>query len=241
MENIIGSIKEFIWDIIGFLIPGFLLIIILNLILTSNVGVVNSFLLNWSDFGVYIIVISSYIIGYLIYSLTHFFKKLQDDSIELLENLFNTQITNNRIRNNRYTLYMGRLIKLRKSNNWMVAANRSATYEAAKDFLKNESYTNVDNMKYNEVRNILMSRNPEMDHKVYTFMFRSDLFSHIATVLSIVSLLVIVQFFVEYDFLKKDNILKVFYVLSFIFIPLLKNCSRMFYSIAQRIPLSNLK
>ena len=43
MGDIIKNIKEFIWDIVGYLIPGFFLIIILNFILSPQIAIENDF------------------------------------------------------------------------------------------------------------------------------------------------------------------------------------------------------
>ena len=132
-------------------------------------------------------------------------------------------------------------IKSKHSNYWKLKFINSSTYKSAKDFLKANSLTEVDNMEFNEVRNIFMSRNPEMDQKVYTFMFRSSLFDHISTISILICILVSTQLFIDLKFIKTDIIFKVFYSLLIPIIPLLGNSKRIFYSIAQRLPISNLK
>jgi hypothetical protein len=63
MENIFGSIKEFIWDIIGYLIPGALVLVLLNIIFNIELK---------TDTGHFLFIIISYIIGYVIYGLNVF-------------------------------------------------------------------------------------------------------------------------------------------------------------------------
>jgi hypothetical protein len=129
---------------------------------------------------------------------------------------------------------------------WEDSFQKSSTFNESKSFLKANDFDDVqvDNMKINEIRNILMSRNPGMDQKVYTFMFRAALFDHLSTIFMIVVLLVIIQFglsFFDLYFLKITIQFKVIYLLFLILIPLMGNCKRIFFPIAKRIPFSNLK
>ncbi|WP_264529248.1 hypothetical protein [Flavobacterium sp. N502540] len=245
MEDALKSVKEFIWDVVGYLIPGFLLIIVLNLILLPKIAVDDKFLFDWKVIQNYMVVVVSYVLGYVIYSLTIFKIKTQDFVIDMIRN-FSSYINNTRfnyLTSNRLSKYfVDKIIIGKHSETWKDKAINSSSFKAAKDFLKANNVSYVDNMQFNEIRNILMSRNPDMDQKVYTFMFRSSLFDHISTIAIIVCLLVSLQLLVsDYKFIKTDLIFKVFYCLLVMFIPLLGNSKRMFYSIAQRLPISNLK
>ncbi len=243
MGDALKSVKEFIWDIVGYLIPGFLLIIVLNLILIPKIGIENKFLFDWKAVENYVIIVISYVFGYVIYSVTIFKIKVQNYIIDVIVNacdwLDNSWFEF--IVSNKLAKYLINLIKSKHSESWKKNATDSSTFKAAKDFLKNNNYSEVDGMKFNEIRNILMSRNPDMDQKVYTFMFRSSLFDHISTISIIICFLALVQLFVEFKFLKTDFIFKVFYCIVILIIPLLGNSKRIFYSIAQRLPISNLK
>ncbi|MFV8361450.1 hypothetical protein [Flavobacterium sp. LS1P3] len=243
MEDALKSVKEFIWDIIGYLIPGFLLIIVFNLIIEPTLSIQNNFFFDWKLFQSYLIVVVSYILGYIIYSLTIFKIKFQNFFIDLLLKV-TIYLSNTFFKffvKNKLAEYLINDIKSKHSNYWKLKFINSSTYKSAKDFLKSNSLSEVDNMEFNEVRNILMSRNPEMDQKVYTFMFRSSLFDHISTISILICLLVSTQLFIDLKFIKTDLIFKVFYCLLIPTIPLLGNSKRIFYSIAQRLPISNLK
>lgn len=244
MEDALKSLKEFIWDIIGYLIPGFLLIIVFNFILVPDLRVDNHFIIDWQIFQSYLIVVISYVLGYVIYSLTILKITVQDLLITSVVK-FNTLISGTWFKffvNNKLTVYLVDYLSTKHSEYWQKSFLSSSTYKSAKDFLKEKNYTEVDNMKLNEIRNILMSRNPEMDQKVYTFMFRSSLFDHISTISLIVCLAALIQFFFpQVVFLKTTPIFKVFYVVLIAIIPLLGNSKRVFYSIAKRLPISNLK
>lgn len=243
MEDALKSVKEFIWDIIGYLIPGFLLIIVFNLIIEPTLSIHNNFFFDWKLFQGYLMVVVSYILGYVIYSLTIFKIKFQNFFIDILSKV-TAYLSNTFLKflvNNKLAEYFINDIKSKHSNYWKLKFINSSTYKSAKDFLKANSLSEVDNMEFNEVRNILMSRNPEMDQKVYTFMFRSSLFDHISTISILICILVSTQLFIDLKFIKTDLIFKVFYCLLIPIIPLLGNSKRIFYSIAQRLPISNLK
>lgn len=64
MENIFGSIKEFIWDIVGYIIPGACALILLQVVFSINLP---------SDKGHFLFIISSYIIGHIIYGMNVFY------------------------------------------------------------------------------------------------------------------------------------------------------------------------
>lgn len=243
MEDALKSLKEFIWDIIGYLIPGFLLIIVFNLVILPKTGISNKFFFDWKIFQNYLIVVVSYVLGYVVYGLTIFKKNVQNFLIDLF-NIIVNYISGTFLKFivlNKIVQYITKDLNLKHSKSWENGVNQSATLHAAKDFLKSKNYAEVDRMKMNEVRNILMSRNPTMDQKVYTFMFRSSLFDHISTISILVLIMAFLQYFIlDFSILKTDSMFKVFYILLIPIVPLLGNSKRMFYSIAQRLPLSNL-
>lgn len=243
MEDALKSVKEFIWDVVGYLIPGFLLIIALNLLLLPKLAIENKFLFDWKPIQDYVLVVLSYVLGYVIYSLTIYKIKVQDFLIDVTSKIVNyiDRTWFKFIVSNKLSKYFIEDMKRKHSESWKEKATNSSSFKAAKDFLKAQNYSEVDNMKFNEVRNILMSRNPEMDQKVYTFMFRSSLFDHISTISIIICLLALIQLNVNFRFLKTELFFKVFYCLLIVIIPLLGNSKRIFYSIAQRLPISNLK
>lgn len=235
MGDLIASLKEFVWDIIGYLIPGFLFLLILNFILLPSISIENSFLVDWNLFNpVYIIIVLSYAVGFIIYSLTIFKVLLQD--------IFWKRLLKLKLFNPRPN--WEKAIKCKISNNWEEEFKASSTFNAAKDFLASNGISNVSNMKVNEVRNILMSRNPEMDQKVYTFMFRSSVFDHIETILLLVSFLALIQFIISrfgFHFMKMEIQFVFIYIVFFLISGLLGNSKRVFFSISKRIPFSNLK
>lgn len=227
MEKIIGSLKEFIWDIIGYLIPGFLMIITLNFFLVPTIAVENNFLFDWNVFNTtYIIIVVAYVLGFFTYSLSMVKNDVQDFLIDLL--------TNTRFH---------KRIKKYHSKEWEISFLASELFKAAKQKLEDDGVDNALIMSIKEVRNVFMSKNPEMDQKVYTFMFRSDLFSHISTIIYLVIILFISQLIFnvfEVKFLRLERIHLVLILIFPLFLIPLGNAKRKFYSMSQRIPFSKL-
>lgn len=242
MGEIIQSIKEFVWDIIGYLIPGFAFLVLLNFFAEPNIVVNNNFIFDWNIFGSYLIIVVSYLLGFVIYSLTIFKIRNQDYLISKLEDLFmNVMFKGEKIKTS-FDKYIGS----KHSKYWQESFKVSSTVKSTKEFLKKHDFVEVDKMKLNEMRNILMSRSPEMDEKVYTFMFRSSVFDHLATLLLFICFAAFTQgvfivFNLNISFLKTQNIHIALYFVFLFLIPLLGNSKRIFYSISQRIPFSNLK
>lgn len=242
MGEIIQSLKEFVWDIIGYLIPGFMFLIFFNFFTKPVIGVNNNFFFDWDIFSSYLIIVISYILGFVIYSLTIFKIKNQDYFISKIESVFSGWISKNEKNELRFNKYIGS----KHSRYWQINFKESSTVKSTKEFLKNNNFVEVDKMKLNEMRNILMSRNPEMDEKVYTFMFRSSVFDHLATLLILTCSTALIQmvfnmFNLGIQFIKTENTFIVLYIFFLVLTPLLGNSKRMFYSISQRIPFSNLK
>jgi len=50
MEDALKSIKEFIWDILGYLIPGITLIILFNFIISPEIIENDNFIFDWKEF-----------------------------------------------------------------------------------------------------------------------------------------------------------------------------------------------
>jgi hypothetical protein len=230
MGEIITSLKEFVWDIIGYLIPGFLLILVLNFFLLPKVGVENSFIIDWKALNeTYVIIVLAYVLGFVVYSLTLVKISIQDNFIDALKDKY---------------IKLYKYFKKYHSKFWEENFKTSATFQAAKDKLSADGISSANNMKINEVRNIFMSRNPKMDQKVYTFMFRASVFDHTSTIMIVMVILAVLSFFTgcfDKAFMKTETLHMVLY-LCFTFLCLrLGNAKRVFYSISQRIPFSNLK
>ena len=149
--DVIESIKEFFFDIIGFLLPGLIVILILNF------GFNISFNVKSNELFVFVI---AYPLGYVIFSLTlvkdNWIKKL-NRKFKWLKLLNHTTIDN----------------EIESSDNFKLAS---------KIILNETSEKEIKLSKFRSFRNYAMSEVPESDGKVYTFMFRSDVFNLIHTI-----------------------------------------------------------
>ncbi|RKS03073.1 hypothetical protein C8C84_2814 [Flavobacterium sp. 102] len=222
------SLKEFVWDIIGYLIPGAFLLIVFNFCLDKREFEYDDFLIDWEVFGTSLVVIVSYVLGYLVYSFTKYKIYLQDRLIKFIIYL-------NYSRDN----FITRFFKKRHSEEWKEQFKNSKLYEAAIAKLKVE-YPTIDTMEINEVRNILMSKNPTQSETIYTFMFRSSIFDHVSTIFMLVLFIYLIQLFTSIELLKDDIQYKYIYLSMLISVPLLGNSKRFFFPKAMRIPFSNL-
>ena len=222
------SLKEFVWDIIGYLIPGAFLLITLNFCLDKREFEYDNFLIDWDAFGTSLVVIVSYVLGYLVYSFTKYKIYLQDRLIKFIIYL-------NFGRDN----FITRFFKKRHSEEWKEKFKNSKLYEAAITKLKVE-YPTIDKMEINEVRNILMSKNPTQSETIYTFMFRSSIFDHVSTIFILVLFIYLIQVFTSVELIKNSIQYKYIYFCMLISVPLLGNSKRFFFPKAMRIPFSNL-
>jgi hypothetical protein len=146
MENIFSSIKEFIWDIIGYVIPGACVLILLEIIFKINLPL---------DKGHFLFIISSYIIGHIIYGMNVFFYEKRDNT--------NNYRNKSELEVKERQEYAICLQKLNKKLN--------------KEFDKESNIRTI--------RSLTMSYIPESDTKIYTFTFRAELSNSCSTVLLI--------------------------------------------------------
>lgn len=234
MDNIIQSLKEFIWDIIGYLIPGLFLIILLNFLISTENTVENIFLIDWSVFQNSLIIILGYIFGYLIYSLTRYKIFIQDKLIERLIKVVKIESNTRKI----VKIY-NRFLHKRHSGLWMEDFKKSELYKAVMEKYRNE-IPNIDLMEVNEVRNILMTKNDKQSQLIYTFMFRSSMFDHISTIFIMILMIFSLQSIFNFNLIKTGTTFYFIYATMLLLIPLLGNSKRFFFPKAIRVPFSNI-
>lgn len=210
-SDFITAIKEFTWDIVGFLIPGVLLIFFVSIFISNPITMD----LPYED-G-----ITTLIFFFVAYALGHVLHGVN--------------------------AYIDRVLNIR--NKVFNKIEKSETYKKAKSFVVEElnTYGNpVDesNMKLNEVRNFAMSRFPEIDNKVYTFMFRSIIASHLISLFSIFGILGLVSWITQklwgLTFFKDEVEFMICYILMILSLFPLIRTKKDFYSIAMRLPMSVL-
>lgn len=222
------SLKEFIWDIIGYLIPGAFLLIVFNFCLVKDEFEYYSFIIDWAVFGPSLFIVVSYVLGYVVYSFTKYKIYIQDKLINLVIFLcFNKDN------------FITKFFRKRHSEDWKANFKSSKLYQAVINKMKKD-YPTIDQMEINEVRNILMTKNSAQSEIIYTFMFRSSIFDHVSTIFMLVLIVYFLQFFKLIEILKDDIQYRYIYFCMLISIPLLGNSKRFFFPKAMRIPFSNL-
>jgi hypothetical protein len=213
-KGLLESVKEFIWDILGYFIPGVYVIILLSVIITPKYFL-SCPLLTEKDKGLnLIIVILAYILGYVIYGIGEIKEKLHGDKSYM--NIVQDSI--------------------RGSSNYIMAS------ELLQKKLDGANITTkVANLKMKEVRNLAMSYVPDSDKKVYTFMFRADLSRHIANTSILIGTMAILITTIHWfnpnlDVINWDSIHFILYILLVVSFFILNTVRDRFYKIAMSIP-----
>lgn len=204
--DIVASLKEFFFDIIGFFVPGFIAIIIIEKMFGVSTGFLSE---------VYIMIIMSYVIGYVIHSFTL-----------LKDNWFNT---------------LSKKLPISSVNTVLDDLSSKDNYKLVSKIIEEE--TKEDDQKlshFKSFRNYAMSAVPEADKKVYIFMFRAEVFNQLHTIVLISLVIGIVFNLSSYciDFFNAYfvnwAILIVFFILAFT----LRIGWKRFYAISMNIPFS---
>jgi hypothetical protein len=221
MEGIKGlfeSLKEFIWDVIGYFIPGIYVIILLSVLVLPEYFVQTP-LIDKKDSAVnFVVLIIAYILGYLIYGLGEW-KEKQRGKKSFMETI---------------QANMPNSVSYKLATE-LLQAKVSATTTTLQ----------VSTMTPKEVRNLAMSYAPDADKKVYTFMFRSDLARHIAntswTIGTITLLLQIAHWLhPQWQIVRGDAVYVLLSALLIGSFYLLNYVRDRFYRIAMNIPFSIL-
>ena len=216
IKNLFEALKEFIWDVIGYFLPGMYVIILLSVIVNPEYFIKTP-LLSEKDEGInFITVILAYILGYVIYGIS-----------EAKENILGKKSYTDKIEDS-----------ISKTKNYQLASEL-----LQKKIDPSAVSVKVSDLKMKEVRNIAMSYAPESDKKVYTFMFRCELSRHIANTSFLIGVISLLLFLAHLKFEKLaiinfDGVHIVLYMfLVTIFFALNVTRDR-FYRIAMSIPFS---
>lgn len=220
MENWIDSLKILVWDIIGFIIPGFFIIFLLDIFLVNGINVNLPYLTNVIK-EEYILIIVCYIFGFIITSAN----SIKLTLIKTLKKVFMKAI--------------GCQSYLEEKENISLDGE---LYKSIKRKIKKiDPEINTEKLTLRELRNILMSIHPSQGNIVYTFMFRSIVYDSLATEFTLILLLVSAHHIFSVNIVKCGTIYTVLYILMLIFIPILNKSRNSFYSRSMRVPFSNIK
>ena len=217
MESVKGffdSFKEFIWDIIGYLLPGSYVLILLSVCVNKEYFVSPSLGTNTKDLYPFIFLVISYLIGHVVYGFGCLKEKW--------------------LRKYSYVKTIEDNVSKRQAFDYSKELLTQAL--AAKNLTNKLSVASV-----RDVRNLVMSFIPESDQKIYTFTFRSDLANHTGNISIFVgSLGLLFSIFkcIPMQIFKTDSthiLLYVCLVVAYIF---LRETRNRFYAISIGLPFS---
>lgn len=217
MDGINGffeSFKEFIWDIIGYLLPGSFVLILLSVCVNKEFFLSLSIGSSSNKIYDFIFIVISYLIGHAVFGLGSLKEKI--------------------LGKYSYTKQIEALILKRQAFDY--SKELLTQYLASKNLT-----TKLSTASLRDVRNLVMSFIPESDQKIYTFLFRSDLSSHTGNISLFVGTLGLVFTFVPsipVHIFKTDLnhiILYVCLVTAYLF---LRETRNRFYAIAVALPFS---
>lgn len=218
-SELIEAIKEFFLDIIGYLVPGmvalsFILLCVPDFsfnIILNNVNVEPAI--------IYLIV--SYCLGYVVYGLALIRDKLMD-KIKWIE-------TPKKISS-----------KIKVSLQYKMAVETLKSLWSQSSFISKDM-EDIEKFDMRETRGAVMAYIPEMDTKIYTFMFRSELCNHLNVLFVLIALLGLLSVLFEAIFddsllLKTDEGFTTFYIIALLVSILLHKTRMRFLSITYNIP-----
>jgi hypothetical protein len=225
IKSFFESFKEFIWDIVGYILPGSYCIILMSLSVNSDYWLNVNYVFS-SQYFPYVIVIISYLLGYAVYGLNiEIYKKRE---IKIFKKKF------------KITSYIDTIedkIKKRISYKTTIQILHKRFQEKGIDFDSN-------NATLRDLRNIAMSFFPEQDQKIYTFSFRADIANHAGTIslfFGILGLLsAIVNCKMTFNVIIVDKTHIALYILLVISYFLFSSMRDRFYAISLSLPFSLL-
>ncbi|WP_259016569.1 hypothetical protein [Emticicia fluvialis] len=152
VKSFFDSFKEFIWDIIGYLLPGSYLLILLQYVIYPiyliEVNKLNNLIPNFHSYS---FIILAYILGHGAYGL----------------GLIKEEI----LRRCSYITYKEKIEETVSHKKPFLIAKKLIV----KNLTENGLDENFDSATVKDIRNIIMSYYPEYNQKVYSFTFRSEL------------------------------------------------------------------
>jgi len=217
IKSFFESFKEFIWDILGYILPGAYCLILMSLSVNSNYWL-NIGSVFESHYYPYVIVIISYLLGYAVYGL----------------NIF---IQNKVFGEKSYTKKIENKIEKRISYQITMSILQKKFQKKGIDFDSN-------NATLRDLRSIAMGFFPEQDQKVYTFTFRAEIANHagiISFLFGVLGLLsAIINWITPFDFVIIDSTHIALYIILVISYFLFSSMRNRCYDISLGLPFSLL-
>ncbi|MCB0522402.1 MAG: hypothetical protein KDD27_25885 [Saprospiraceae bacterium] len=228
IDDAIAAIKEFFLEVLGFLLPGFTLLLLSYLFMRDEVKEgIDSFLTK--EHSSTIVLIVSYNLGYVLFGISDAWHKYK------------------KVGNPTWLFKFLRYCKLIEVKPFIEevqdSIKKSPEYKVAIEIIHEKIGIEKDILEsigVNSVRNLAMSYVPEVDRKIYNFMFRSELSDKVNIAVKIILIFGFFSWLIEvtigsYSLLKTDTTSLFIY---FSFWPIaffLRKTQRRFFDIAWRI------
>lgn len=212
VENIMEAIKEFIWDIIGYLIPGLYLFILLYVCLDySYINYVNEI----PSFQVWAIIIVSYVLGYAIYGLS-----------ELKEHILGDKS----------------FVKIIESKVKKRMAFELTKKDIISKFTENNTEYNFEKATVRDFRSLAMGLFPESEKKIYTFTFRADISNHAGNISLLIGTIGLISITLNclfsFQLFKTDTLFIMLYICLIVSYFFFRQTRNKFYAISIGLPFS---
>lgn len=217
MENLKGffdSFKEFIWDIIGYLLPGSYVIILLSICINSSFFLNTTLSCEQNESYNFVFIIVSYVIGYVVYGIGVFKERI-----------------------------LGKYSYIKKTEESVSKrpAFNSAKQLISKAYQNKGVTTDLTYASVRDLRSITMGFIPEQDYKIYTFTFRADISNHtgfMSLIIGVLGLLFSIFNSIPLTIFKTSTTYVLFYICLIICYLFLRETRNKFYAISLGLPFS---
>lgn len=214
IKSFVDSFKEFIWDIIGYLLPGSYAIILLSVCVNEDYYLTTKLGNDSNDFSTLVFIVVSYLLGYVVYG----FGLLKGKIL------------------GKYSYE--KKIEAKISSRKAFELSKKLISDSFKEKEITEDFSSVTTR---ELRNFAMSFIPEQDQKIYTFTFRSELSNQTANVSLLIGLIGLFSYVfpsISFNLFKTDPALIILYLCLIVCYILLRQTRNRFYAISIGLPFS---
>lgn len=216
VKSFFDSFKEFVWDIVGYVLPGSYLLVLLSICVNEHLFIKIKIILKTEDFNLYIFLLGSYLLGYIVYGLSILKEK--------------------KLGNKSYMKKIENSIYNRKSINW-------AREILLKKFTYVNIDEDLSSASLRDLRSLVMSFIPEADQKIYTFTFRSDISNNVANISLLLGVFGIFSCIINainsaFLFFNTGISFVIFYICLIVSYYLLIQTRNRFYAISMSVPFS---
>lgn len=217
MENVKGffdSFKEFVWDIIGYLLPGSYIMILLSTCITQDYFISPSLGTSTNEFYTFVFIVISYLLGHAVYGFGWLKERL--------------------LGKYSYVKQIEAKVETRK-------AFSLSKKLISKSLQEKGVIDDLNNTTVRDLRSIAMSFIPEHDQKIYTFTFRSDLSNKAANISIMIGVLGLLSSIIRsssLDIFKVDKPHVIMYICLIASYFLFRQTRNRFYAISIGLPFS---